>query len=93
MHKFAKDKSPSPDGWTVEFFLAFFDILGKDLLEVAGFSRKKGYRYGALNDMFITLIHKKDNPNFFSDFRSISLCNMVYKLVTKIIVDRLNPFL
>ena len=29
---FAKDKSLSPDGWTVEFFLFFFDLVGPDLL-------------------------------------------------------------
>ena len=35
LQNFAKDKSLGLDGWTVELFLAFFDILGKDLLEVA----------------------------------------------------------
>ena len=28
---FKKDKSPRPDGWPVEFFLAFFDLVGRDL--------------------------------------------------------------
>ena len=29
---FNKDKSPGPDGWPVEFFLAFFDLVGEDLV-------------------------------------------------------------
>jgi hypothetical protein len=29
---FASDKSPGLDGWTVEFFLYFFDLVGEDLL-------------------------------------------------------------
>ena len=29
---FKKDKSPGPDGWLVEFFLAFFDLVGEDLV-------------------------------------------------------------
>ena len=32
MGNFQKDKSPGPDGWTIDFFLDLFDILGKDLL-------------------------------------------------------------
>lgn len=48
---------------------------------------------GALNATFITLIPKKDNPESFSNFRPVALCNLVYKLVTKIIADRLKPLL
>jgi hypothetical protein len=39
---FAKDKSLGPDGWTVEFFLHFFDLVGGDLLEVVEDSRTRG---------------------------------------------------
>jgi len=30
--QFKKEKSPGPDGWTSEFFIFFFDLLGEDLL-------------------------------------------------------------
>lgn len=30
---FKKDKSPGPDGWTIEFYLAFYELLGNDLLK------------------------------------------------------------
>ena len=32
---FKKDKIPGPDGWPVEFFLAFFDLIGKELVLAA----------------------------------------------------------
>ena len=32
MGSFQKDKSPGPDGWTIEFFLDLFEILGRDIL-------------------------------------------------------------
>jgi hypothetical protein len=38
---FSKDKSPGPDGWTVEFFTQFFDLLGDDLLELVEDSRNQ----------------------------------------------------
>lgn len=39
------------------------------------------------------LIHKIDNPICFNDFRPISLCNIVNKIITKVIVHKLCPFL
>lgn len=34
LHSFHKDKSPGPDGWTIEFFLALYDTIGPDLLHL-----------------------------------------------------------
>lgn len=46
-----------------------------------------------LNQTLIVLIPKVDNPENISQFRSISLCNMIMKCMSKIIVARLNPFM
>ena len=48
---------------------------------------------GALNSTFLTLIHKCENPSTFVDFRPISLCNLVYKVISKIAALRLKPLL
>ena len=45
-----------------------------------------------LLETLITLITKVDNPVRFGEFRPISLCNVVYKLITKVLVNRLHPF-
>ena len=42
---------------------------------------------------FLALIPKKDKPWTFADFRPISLCNLLYKLIAKVIAGRLKPFL
>ena len=39
---FKKDKSSGPDGWPVEFYLAFFDLLGPDLVNLVDTSRRLG---------------------------------------------------
>lgn len=93
LSKFKVDKSPGLDGWTVEFFKDFFDIVGEDLLEMVEESRQKGFISGALNSTFITLIPKTNKPHLFRDFHPISLCNLCYKIISKVIVDCIKPFL
>lgn len=46
-----------------------------------------------LNSTFIALIPKKSNPEFAHDFKSISLCNVLYKLVSKVISNKLKPLM
>jgi hypothetical protein len=93
LHGFQKDKSPGPNGWTIEFFLGLFDLIGKDILEVIEESRSYGHIYPPLNSTFVALIPKTDIPQSFEDFRPISLCNVIYKVIAKIIAKRIKPFL
>lgn len=46
-----------------------------------------------MNSTFIALIPKKDKPLSFADFRPISLCNLVYILISKGAAQCLKPFL
>jgi len=46
-----------------------------------------------VNDTAIVLISKCSHPESLSDFRPISLCNVLYKVVSKCLVNRLRPFL
>jgi hypothetical protein len=67
--------------------------LGNELLEVVEESRRLGKVSGALNATFIALIPKSDKPDYFGGFRPIALCNLVYKIITKIIAARLKTSL
>ena len=69
----------------MELFLIFYDILGDDLLRVMEESHLQGRIHGPFNSTFIALISKDDSPTSFDDFRPISLCNGVYKIIVKAI--------
>jgi hypothetical protein len=90
---FKKEKSPGPDGWTIEFFIFFFDLVGEDLLAFVEDSRRLGTIYGGINATFLTLIPKANKPASFDDFRPISLCNLCYKIISKLIANRLITIL
>eukprot|EP00253_Pinus_taeda_P031755 PITA_31755 len=70
----------------------FFDTLGEDILKVVEDCRINGKMYEAFNTTFIALIPKSDNPISFDDFRPISLCNCIYKIIAKIIANRICLF-
>ena len=89
----AKDKSSGPDGWTVEFFIGFWDLVGPEILALVEESRRTGHISGALNTTFIALIPKVSKTTSYNDFRPISLCNFLYKIVSKIIAERMKPWL
>ena len=93
IHDFASAKSLGPDRWSVEFYLGFFYLVGSELLAAVEQYRQKGYVYKDLNVTYITLILKRDRRGTFGDFMSISLCNLAYKVVTKILSNRLKPLL
>ena len=79
------DKSPGPDGIPIEVYRSLSYVLGEDLLRVVEDSQKLGKIPTVFNTTFIALIPKTDQPKNFDDFRSISLCNYIYKIISKII--------
>eukprot|EP00253_Pinus_taeda_P023384 PITA_23384 len=88
-----KDKSPGPDGWTIELFQHFFEQIGSELTEVVEEYRKKGEVDNPFNATFIALIPKKENLDTFEDYKPISLCNCIYKIIAKLIAVRIKPIL
>ena len=67
--------------------------MGEDLLKVVEHYRLEGVVTNSINSTFLTLIPKCENPHTFADFRPISLCNLVYKNISKIVTLPLKPFL
>lgn len=76
MMSFKKDKSPGPDGWTIEFMIHFYDLIKLDLLRMVEASRMTSSIHHHTTSTLIALIPKKGEPESFQDFRPISLCNI-----------------
>jgi len=89
----AEGTAPGPDGFTVTFFHKFWDILKDEVLHLVESSRIDRKVLPAFNSTFITLLPKAEGANHPSKFRPISLCNVIYKIITKVIANRLKPIM
>lgn len=74
----AADKSPGPDGFTVEFFRATWGITGGDVVQAVQYFFDKGFLPKGINSTILALIPKKDEAVYMKDYRHISCCNVIY---------------
>lgn len=86
-------KVPGPDGLHAVFYKRFWHLLGGDLIDevltaVNTYTIPEGW-----NDTIIIMIPKTKAPEKVTQFRPISLCNVVYKVISKMLAARLKIFL
>ncbi|GJU90435.1 RNA-directed DNA polymerase, eukaryota, partial [Tanacetum coccineum] len=84
-----ENKSPGPDGYTFEFFRRYWNVIGPDFSSAVACFFENGSFPRGCNASFIALIPKVVDAKLVTDFRPISLIGSVYKVVTKILANRL----
>ena len=86
-------KAPGPDGLLPLFFQHYWKIIGDEVSVAILNCLNLGSFPQSLNNTFITLIPKVKSPSLVSKFRPISLCNTFYKIVSKVVANRLKGIL
>uniref|UniRef100_A0A803QEL1 Reverse transcriptase domain-containing protein n=1 Tax=Cannabis sativa TaxID=3483 RepID=A0A803QEL1_CANSA len=87
------DKSPGPDGMTPGFYQRCWSIVGSDIINLVRSFMRTGDLPQGLNDTNLVLIPKVKSPSSMNELRPISLCNVVYKIISKVIANRLKEVL
>lgn len=87
------NKSAGPDGLNPAFFQHFWGLLGREVFDSCkSWLRECSFPPG-LNNTTLVLIPKKENVESLSDVRPIALCNVLYKLLAKVLANRLKRIL
>jgi hypothetical protein len=85
------DGAPGPDGFGGHFYQTYWDIVGNDVIQ----SVQEFFITDVLPDNFnnnlIVLVLKVSGPRVMGDYRPISLVNFQFKVIFKILADRLVP--
>lgn len=87
------NKSQGPIGYSVEFIRASWDTVGSNVVQAVREFFRNGRLLKDLNTTAIALIPKKSEACKLGDYRTISCCNIFYKVISKIIANQLKPIL
>ncbi|KAE8707155.1 hypothetical protein F3Y22_tig00110387pilonHSYRG00987 [Hibiscus syriacus] len=86
-------KAPSFDGLPGQFFRSFWNIVGCDFVNLYLSLLNGMMDFNYVNRTIIVLIPKVSSSKLMKQFRPISLCSVIYKVVSKAIVNRLKPLM
>ncbi|KAJ9535674.1 hypothetical protein OSB04_un001171 [Centaurea solstitialis] len=87
------DKAPGADGFSAKFFKKAWPIIGGDVQVAIHNFFYSGRMTKEINHTLLCMIPKVPNASRISDFRPISCCTVLYKIISKIISDRIKPYL
>jgi hypothetical protein len=84
------NKAPGPDGFTAGFYEYHWKLLGPSVTKGVLDFLNGGEMPEEVNRTTIVLIPKVKNPQDMKNFRPISLCNVLYKICSKVLANRLK---
>lgn len=84
-----KDSAPGPDGFGAFFFQSYWQIISKDVIKAVLEFFTSGWILPGFNSNTIALIPKVPNAASVDQYRPIAMANFKFKIISKIIADRL----
>ena len=90
LHDMDGDKAPGPDGFIVAFWQSYWDIVKLEVMRLFRGFHDLGKFVRSLNTTFLVLIPKIKGAKDFKDFKPISLMGSLYKLIVKVLENRLK---
>ena len=88
-----RNKTSGPDGYSAEFFISCWQIIGPEVTKAVQEFFKLGQLLRQWNATTLVLIPKITNASSATDFRPISCLNTAYKVISKLIANRLKEVL
>ncbi|XP_026434041.1 uncharacterized protein LOC113331533 [Papaver somniferum] len=85
--------TPIPDGFPPGSYQLMWDTVGPEVVKMVQSFFHSHYILKQLNHNFTTLIPKSNCPKNAADFRPIRLCNVSYKIISKLLASRLKKVL
>jgi hypothetical protein len=86
-------KAPGTDGFPARFYQRNWAVMKGEITAAVLEFFSTGVMPEGVNDTAIVLIPKVPFPKELKEFRPISLCNVIYKIDSKCLVNRLRPLL
>ena len=87
------DKAPSPDGFSASFFQANWEVVGPAVTQEIQMFFRSGSLSPSQNETHVRLIPKTTGAKRVADYRPIALCNVYFKIISKMLSLRLKPVL
>ncbi|XP_060959266.1 uncharacterized protein LOC133030514 [Cannabis sativa] len=87
------DKAPGPDGMGPGFFQHHWSIVGADIINLVKEFFSTSVLPCSINDTNLCLIPKKKNFSTMNELRPIALCNVIYKIISKVLANRMRGFI
>ncbi|GKD05460.1 hypothetical protein Tco_1180434, partial [Tanacetum coccineum] len=84
------DKAPGPDGFNFKFIRKFWDIIKADIVRAVKWFGDRMEISRECNVSFVTIIPKVADPIGLGDFRPISLIGCYYKIISKMLAERVK---